>query len=209
MDAAARAYRWLAATRRVAPRSPVPEINPCWQHHVALGRLRALAAALEPDDTGACGHADRVGSLSRRLAQAIGLTPDEAEIVALAGRLHDIGTIGAREMADAAEVIRRRHPVVGAQLAAPFDALGVAAPMIRHHHERLDGSGYPDGLRGESIPVGARIIAVADEYDRLTTTTAADAPPLSAEAAIAHLVRHARRTLDGTLIAALIELSLP
>jgi response regulator RpfG family c-di-GMP phosphodiesterase len=209
MDAEARAYRWLAATRRLAPPGSVPEINPCWHHHVALGRLRALAAALEPDDADACGHADRVGSLSQRLALAIGLGPDEAEIVALAGRLHDIGTIGSRGMADAAEDIRRRHPVVGAQLVAPFDALGVAAPMIRHHHERLDGSGYPDGLRGESIPVGARIIAVADEYDRLTMATAADAPRLSAEAAIAHLVRHARRTLDGTLISTLSELSLP
>jgi response regulator RpfG family c-di-GMP phosphodiesterase len=207
-DAAARAYRWLAATRQPKAWGPGPEVDRCWQYHVALSRLGALASELQPDDADGRGHADRVGSLSRRLALAIGLTPDEAEIVALAGRLHDIGTIGARGGTDAAEVTRR-HSAVGAQLVAPFDVLGVAAPMIRHHHERLDGSGYPDGLRGERIPVGARIIAVADEYDRLTTTTAADAVPASPHAAIAHLVRHARRTLDGTIISALIDWSVP
>jgi len=147
--------------------------------------LRALADALQQDEPSARDHAERVGSLSRTLALAIGLTPDEAEVVALAGQLHDIG----------------------AHLIAPFDVLALAAPMIRHHHERLDGSGYPDGLRGEAIPIGARIIAVADEYDRLTT--AADATVVSHDAALVYLVGQAQRTLDGVAISALIELPLP
>ena len=74
--------------------------------------------------------------------------------------------------------------------------------MIRHHHERLDGSGYPDGLRGDTIPIGARIIAVANEYDRLASAA-------GHEAALTSLAGHARRSLDGSVFAALIDLSLP
>jgi HD-GYP domain-containing protein (c-di-GMP phosphodiesterase class II) len=160
--------------------------------------------ALEPEGAAARGHSARVAALSRRLALAIGLTPEEAELVALAGRLHDIGAIGAA----AAELMGCR-PAVGAQLVAPFDVLGVVTPMIRHHHERLDGSGYPDGLRGEAIPLGARIIAVADECDRLTAATGEAGPLPSHHAALAHLGRHARHALDTALIAAYIGRALP
>jgi response regulator RpfG family c-di-GMP phosphodiesterase len=202
-----RAYRWLAAARRLTPRTPAATLDRRWQHHVAHGRLRALADALQHDEPSARDHAERVGSLSRTLALAIGLTPDEAEVVALAGQLHDIGTICAPKTVDGGDVIHRRHPVIGAQLVAPFDVLALAGPMIRHHHERLDGSGYPDGLRGEAIPIGARIIAVADEYDCLTT--AADATVVSHDAALVYLVGQAQRTLDGVAISALIERPLP
>lgn len=80
--------------------------------------------------------------------------------------------------------------------------------MIRHHHERLDGSGQPDGLCGARIPVGARIIAVADEYDRLTAGSAAGGA-LNNEAALARLAGEAGRTLDSTMVSALIRLALP
>jgi HD-GYP domain-containing protein (c-di-GMP phosphodiesterase class II) len=69
------------------------------------------------------------------------------------------------------EVIRR-HPVIGAQLMAPLECLGEVAVIVRHHHERHDGSGYPDGLRGETIPLGSRIVAIADRYDALTSARA-------------------------------------
>jgi putative nucleotidyltransferase with HDIG domain len=154
---------------------------------------------MRPDEPGARGHAERVGSLSGRLALAIGLTPDEAEVVGLAGLLHDVGTLVEAPRTDGADDAHRRHSLIGAQLVAPFDLRALVAPMIRHHHERLDGSGYPDGLRGDSIPVGARIISVADEYDRLTAHAAH-------EAALATLAGQARRTLDGAVLAALIDL---
>ena len=201
-DNSARARRWLAATPRLTHDATVPGLDGQGRQRAARERLLVLAAALEPDDPRARGHARRVGALSGRLALAIGLTPDEAEVVALAGVLHDVGTLGEAPEADGADDAHRRHPVIGAQLVAPFDLLALAAPMIRHHHERLDGSGYPDGLRGDTIPIGARIIAVADEYDRLTSAAAH-------EAALASLTGQARRTLDESVLAALIDLPLP
>ena len=165
-----------------------------------------LAAAAQADDPCARGHATRVGALCRRLALAIGLTLDEAEVVAWAGVLHDIGVQGQPGTAGD-DMAHRRHPLIGAQLVAPFDLLALAAPMIRHHHERLDGSGYPDGLRGDAIPIGARIIAVADEYDRLGDSARGQAVPV--ETAIESVAGAARRTLDPAVVAALIEQILP
>ena len=197
---ATRAHRWLAATRRLRELAPGGSHDLRGQRAAVLGRLRALAAAIRPDGPGARGHAGRVATLSGRLALAIGLSPEEAEVVALSGLLHDIGFLGGGSMADDAGRSQRRHPLLGAQLVAPFDVLALAAPMIRHHHERLDGSGYPDGLRGDAIPVGARIIAVADEYDHLT----ASAPTAPREAALESLGK-ARCLLDASIVSALVE----
>ena len=100
----------------------------------------------------------------------------------------------------------RRHPLTGAQIVSPFEFFATGALTIRHHHERLDGSGYPDGLAGEAIPIGARIVAVADVYDALTS----DRPyrtALPREAALEYLMRQAGRTLDGRAVAALVELA--
>jgi HD-GYP domain-containing protein (c-di-GMP phosphodiesterase class II) len=97
----------------------------------------------------------------------------------------------------------RRHPVIGAQIVAPFELLARSAPLIRHHHERWDGSGYPDGLVGHAIPLGARIVAVADVFDALTSTRpyrAAIAP----DVAIAELVGESARTLDEHVVAACV-----
>jgi HD-GYP domain-containing protein (c-di-GMP phosphodiesterase class II) len=203
-DDVARAYRWLTAAQGRPSRTTAIAGDELWRQRAARGLLRALATAVERVEPRARGHAERVGGLSRRLALCLGLTPEEAEIVCQAGLLHDIGNIG-RPSGD--EGVERRHPMIGAQLVAPFEFLALAAPMIRHHHERLDGSGYPDGLRGATIPVGARIIAVADEYDHLTT--AAAGPALSHDAAVVHLAQQGDRTLDGSVLSALIDLSLP
>jgi response regulator RpfG family c-di-GMP phosphodiesterase len=142
-----------------------------------------------------------VGAFSGILARAIGLTPDEVEVVALAGVLHDIGLLVEPRPVEGGDPVYRQHPLVGAQLVAPFDLLGLAAPMIRHHHERLDGSGYPDGLRGDAIPIGARIIAVADEYDRLV---AGHAGAGTRAAGLAYLAGQASRTLDEAVLTALV-----
>src|SRR5207249_1168787 len=131
-----------------------------------------------------------------------------------AGLLHDIGKIGVPEAVlhkrgelDAHEwALMRRHPLTGAQIVSPFEFFATGALTIRHHHERLDGSGYPDGLAGEAIPIGARIVAVADVYDALTS----DRPyrtALPREAALEYLMRQAGRTLDGRAVAALVELA--
>ena len=139
--------------------------------------LLGLANALEAKDVYTRGHSERVGASSRRLALALGLSEPEAEIVARAGLLHDIGKIGVPEtvlrkagpLTSEEWALMRRHPLIGAQIVAPFEFFTAGATVIRHHHERVDGSGYPDGLAGEAIPIGARIVAVADVYDALTS----------------------------------------
>jgi HD-GYP domain-containing protein (c-di-GMP phosphodiesterase class II) len=98
----------------------------------------------------------------------------------------------------------RRHPVIGAQIVAPFECLAGAAVVIRHHHERRDGSGYPDGLAGHAIPLGARIVAVADVFDALTSERPYRSA-LSCRAALEHLVSEAGTRLDEEIVAVAIE----
>ena len=98
----------------------------------------------------------------------------------------------------------RRHPVIGAQIVAPFEFFAAGAITIRHHHERLDGSGYPDGLAGAAIPLGARVVAVADVYDALTSDRPYRAA-LTPAAAAEHLHAEAGGTLDGDVVVAFLE----
>jgi HD-GYP domain-containing protein (c-di-GMP phosphodiesterase class II) len=140
-----------------------------------LHSLRALAEALEARDQYTRGHSERVGFWARQLALARGLPAPMAEIVAQAGLLHDLGKIGIPEIVlrkpgplDEDEWrVMRQHPLVGARILAPLEFFGEGVLIVRHHHERRDGSGYPDGLAGEAIPMGARIVAIADVYDAL------------------------------------------
>ena len=175
--------------------------------------LLGLANALEAKDVYTRGHSERVGAMSRRLAIVLGLSPAEAEVVARAGLLHDIGKIGIPEAVlrktgplSADEwVLMRRHPVIGAQIVAPFEFFTAGAVIIRHHHERVDGSGYPDGLTGNGIPLGARIVAVADVFDALTSDRPYR-PAMTAEDALAQLMAQAGRGLDEEIVGAFIGL---
>jgi len=173
--------------------------------------LLGLANALEAKDAYTRGHSERVGAWSHQVAVGLGLTNERAEMIGQAGLLHDIGKIGVPEtvlrkhgpLAGDEWALMRRHPVVGAQIVAPFEFFAQGALTIRHHHERLDGSGYPDGLEGTAIPLGARIVAVADVYDALTSDRpyrAALAPAAAAE----HLCAQAGRTLDGDVVMAFL-----
>ena len=174
--------------------------------------LLGLANALEAKDPYTRGHSERVGALARRLATALGMPANEADTVAQAGLLHDIGKIGVPEavlrkrgpLADDEWEMMRRHPIVGAQIVAPFDFFETGALAIRHHHERWDGSGYPDRLVGASIPAGARVVAVADVYDALTSDRPYRAA-LSPPAALELIIRQAGTTLDAGVVGALVE----
>jgi HD-GYP domain-containing protein (c-di-GMP phosphodiesterase class II) len=175
--------------------------------------LLGLCAAIEAKDAYTRGHSERVGGWSRRLAARLGLPPEEVERIGQAGLLHDIGKIGVPErvllkhgtLDDEEWAAMRRHPVIGAQIVGPFETLAGVGVLIRHHHEREDGGGYPDGLRGEAIPLGARIIAVPDVYDALTS----DRPYRAAwphERAMTCLAEQAGTTLDARAVAAFADL---
>jgi putative nucleotidyltransferase with HDIG domain len=175
--------------------------------------LLGLANALEAKDPYTRGHSERVSAVSRGLASALELAPNIVDIVGQAGLLHDIGKIGVPEailqkptsLSPQEWQIMRGHPVIGAQIVAPFEFFEGAARVIRHHHERWDGSGYPDGLMGDDIPLEARIVAVADVFDALTSARSYR-PALTRDAARALLLQQAGHTLDATIVAALLDM---
>ncbi len=139
--------------------------------------ILSLASALEAKDPYTRGHSERVGYLCVRLARELGLAEEVCEQMLVSGMLHDIGKIGISEavLNKAGRLTReefsevQRHPVVGEEICKPLQSARASLPLIRHHHERWDGSGYPDGLAGEAIPFGARILGVADAFDALTS----------------------------------------
>ncbi|PYO42253.1 MAG: two-component system response regulator [Gemmatimonadetes bacterium] len=147
---------------------------------LSIATLEALVNALEAKDPYMRGHSARVADLSATIAHQLGLADEDVEHIRVAGRLHDIGKIGTRESVlnkqgaltpDEFEHVKQ-HVVIGSQILAPLSHLGDIMPAVRHHHERWDGTGYPDGLRGEEIPLTARIIGAAEVFDALSTSRA-------------------------------------
>src|SRR5947207_3771399 len=144
---------------------------------LSIATLEALVNALEAKDPHMRGHSARVADLSATVAHHLGMSEEDVELVRIAGRLHDIGKIGTREAVlnkqgaltpEEFEHVRQ-HVIIGSQILAPLTHLGDIIPAVRHHHERFDGTGYPDGLRGEDIPVVARVVTVADVFDAITS----------------------------------------
>jgi len=175
--------------------------------------LLGLANALEAKDPCTRGHSTRVADLAGQLARRMALPRAETEAIAQAALLHDLGKIGVPEsilrkpgaLTEEEWEIMRRHPVTGAQIVAPLEFFDDGAIIVRHHHERVDGGGYPDGLKGEAIPLGARIVAVADVYDALTSQRPYRARLTHAEA-IQVLLRERDRALDCRLVPLFIDI---
>jgi putative two-component system response regulator len=157
----------------------------------------ALALALEAKDHYTRGHSQRVGDLARTFALHVGLTAQQAELIRTAGLLHDIGKIAVPErlLNKAGPLTREEfmsvidHPVIGEEMVRPLTTLTSVLQMIRHHHERYDGRGYPDGLSADAIPFEVRLLSIVDAYDALTSHRAYRPAPLSHEAAIETLRR--------------------
>jgi hypothetical protein len=175
--------------------------------------LTTLAETIDLRDPYTAGHSRRVAAYSRLLALDMGLSDEVTDTIEHAALLHDIGKVGVPDavlfkngaLDDEERLLIRAHPVIGAGLLADVPTMCDIYPCILHHHERWDGRGYPDGLSGENIPLGARIIAVADSFDAMTT----DRPyrrGLGAEAAIAELVRHEGTQFDKRCVVAFTQL---
>jgi putative nucleotidyltransferase with HDIG domain len=138
--------------------------------------LELLAQALDNRDKYTESHSIRVADLAGQLGDQLELGDRESELLRTAGSLHDLGKIGVRDyildkpgpLTEEEWDIMRRHPDIGADMIAQHSALEEVAPLVRHHHERWDGTGYPSGLKGAVIPFGARILSVADSFDTIT-----------------------------------------
>jgi putative two-component system response regulator len=139
--------------------------------------LFSLARSIEGKDPYTHGHCERLAEYSARLGEHLKLSEEQVIALRRAGVVHDVGKIAVPDAillkpssltADEWTLIRA-HPVVGERICAPLKSFRFVLPIIRHHHEKCDGSGYPDGLRGEAIPVTARVLQIVDVYDALTT----------------------------------------
>jgi putative nucleotidyltransferase with HDIG domain len=153
--------------------------------------VTAMAHALAARDSYTEGHASRVSELAHAIGREMGLTGEELEYVRLGGALHDIGKIGFPDILFAShegklpsDLVKEinRHPSIGAKILKPLDFLGPAVDYVSAHHERLDGRGYPRGLKEGQIPLGAQIISVADIYDAVTSERPYQETRTSAEA---------------------------
>jgi putative two-component system response regulator len=159
----------------------------------------ALALALEAKDCYTRGHSQRVGDLARKFALHVGLSAEDAERIRVAGLLHDIGKIAVPEslLNKPGPLTREEflrvvdHPVIGEEMVRPLTTLTSVLQLIRHHHERFDGRGYPDGLSGDAIPYEVRLLSIVDAYDALTSHRAYRPAPLSHDAAMSTLRREA------------------
>jgi putative two-component system response regulator len=164
------------------------------------GAVFALALAAERRDSTTAGHGRRLAALAVRLGQKLRLSDAELKILRCAGFLHDIGKVAIPDsillksgpLTEDEWVVMCTHTTHGEEICRPLDELQAVLPVIRHHHEKWDGSGYPDGLRGEEIPLLARILQVADIYDALTTPRPYKAG-MSTSEALAVLREEARR----------------
>ncbi|HUT79452.1 MAG TPA: GAF domain-containing protein, partial [Polyangia bacterium] len=169
--------------------------------------LKSLASALEARDDYTRGHSERVAEISREIATRLGMAKGEIDTIYQAALLHDIGKIGIRDEVLLAPrrltpeelTIIQKHPTFGNTILLPLKFLGEIREFVRFHHERWDGSGYPEGRMGEDIPLASRIIAVADTYDAMTSTRPYRSA-LSRDTAVGEIRRSAGSQFDPIVV---------
>jgi putative nucleotidyltransferase with HDIG domain len=149
-----------------------------------VGSLARLSAAIEARDPYAKGHSSRVTVFAQAMARRIGLDKERVSILRLGALLHDVGKLAVpssvllkRGPLTEAEIGQmRRHPAAGARMLETLGAPSTILPVVLHHHERWDGTGYPTGRRGEEIPLEARVLCIVDSFDAMTSTRPYRAP---------------------------------
>jgi len=178
-----------------------------------LKTIEALSRTLEAKDPVTREHAQRVIKYSSALARALSLSPQEIENIRIAALLHDIGKLGISEkilenphpLLDEEVEHIKRHPLVAEKILGPIDDLKEIIQLVKHHHENWDGTGYPDRLKGEEIPRGSRILALADAYDAMTSSRVYRVPFSSARA-IAEIKDKAGTQFDPALVEPFISI---
>ena len=170
--------------------------------------LAALAQSIEARDPFDEAHCVRVSNNAVRFGKSLGFSQNELDALRIAGWLHDIGKIGIPDAIlsktgpldpDERRIVEQ-HPIIGEQICTPLKSLRYALPLIRHHHERLDGSGYPDGLRGEQIPLTVRALQIVDICDALTSDRSYRQNMSLPQALIVLYEEANRGWLDGALV---------
>jgi len=178
-----------------------------------IDTLSALTSAIDAKDSYTRGHSERVTELSIKLASYYGVEPEEVEKIKLGGLLHDIGKIGIHEgilnkpgrLDDQEFEIIKSHPDLGVRILGKVEFLESIVPIIRYHHERYDGKGYPEGLSGDKIPLLARIVSVVDTFDAMTT----DRPyrkAMDIDAALAEIERCSGSQFDPEIAAHFVRM---
>ena len=178
-----------------------------------LNAIAALAYALEAKDKYTSGHSRRVTQIAIAIAQELGMSPESVNKIQLAGQVHDIGKIGVREFvlnkpgkltpAEFRDI--KRHCEIGERILTPIADDEDINQMVRHHHELYDGTGYPDGLKGECIPLGARVLAVADTFDAMTSSRPYR-PAVSIDEALNEIGKCADTQFDPAVVAAFLKI---
>jgi putative nucleotidyltransferase with HDIG domain len=176
--------------------------------------IGALANAVDARDKYTRGHSQRVSNISVQMARVMKLPEAEIEKIQWAGLLHDVGKIGIRDNILLKEgpldkderKLMNQHPTIGAEIVAPATQLSDEAPLIRAHHEWFNGSGYPEGIEALDIPLGARILTIADAYEAMTSSRPYRKAPLSHEQAVAELEKYSGIQFDPEIVPVLVNL---
>jgi HD-GYP domain-containing protein (c-di-GMP phosphodiesterase class II) len=175
-----------------------------------LSTVRSLANSLDARDNYTAAHAHRVAALAMRMAEQLGLSEDEITDIEVFGPLHDVGKIGIRDsvllkmgpLSETEQSACREHTIIGERILRPLKPSREALAMVRNHHEAWDGTGYPDGLAGEEIPLLARVLQVADCYDAMVSDRPYQAA-MSEQEVLAHFQQYAGKRYDPAVVRSL------
>lgn len=179
-----------------------------------LNTISALVLSLETKDPYARGHSERVTKYSIAIAKELGLPAKEIEAIKQAGKIHDIGKLGIDDailskpgkLTEKEYAIIKTHPQMGTAILGPLDFLNTERIIMRHHHEKYDGTGYPDKLKGEEIPLGARIMALTDAFDAMKS----ERPyrkPLSDETILSEIKKNTGSQFDPKIVETFLSLA--
>jgi HD-GYP domain-containing protein (c-di-GMP phosphodiesterase class II) len=177
-----------------------------------LGSIRTMSAAIDEKDPYTRGHSGRVTRYSLIIGRKLGLSRRQLHLLYVGGLLHDVGKIGIQDdilnkpamLTDDEFEIMKQHAAKGANIMAPIRSLRDVLPILRYHHERYDGKGYPEGLKGEQIPLLARIVTVADTFDAMTTERPYQ-KAMTFEVALAKLVEFKGKACDPVIVDAMVQ----